>query len=601
VTRFRPRAAKKWKTTDTEVGSAQLGSGKWADVEAMQPFHTPEGALAAEETFRTRLENRGRGGGSSNRAASPTGAGFASPTGTGSASPNLKHARFSPRLEEQAKKQKLGPAPKKGKLQAAVGKAGGVSSMLAAVCVAVMTLGNGPDLAKNTAAMDFHEYYWDTESSTAGNHRRALQTSVGMDVVEDIVARGFMKPALTGRPLDAWTNMQTKKKAKGISDQDVRASARGEARGVRKQQLRHERLVGEQKDALFDQVNFCQDSISIFSKALFSGDISSLVAPMVEGETEPAMEDLTKKQVDRVRTNAYALRDYYKRLVVDIHDQLSTLSDSAVYDTSFHNATRSEQAAEAFFPPDKDGGYSWRGRYIREVLHPQWRDGAGEFKRDGRGSHVPDYILNDEDLKNKFLHYLLKTNKKHLTVDIATDWVNSEEFLGNEKEKKVLAAYGVSFPVGRSIVHGWMLKVGGTVETVGQSYYTDRHNDPDVTEFKKKYTATMEQLEERCALWVQLTEQQYLELKAAQPSLEPRRRTASGDYEFHVDDSECFLEARLATRLGGAFADAFDPNATKPKVDDWTCDFRHSYDVCRCHQPAVNSGQDESIFKVTSS
>ena len=75
VTRFRPRAAKKWKKTDTEVGSPQLGSGKWADVEAMQPLHTPEGALAAEETFRTRLENWGTGGGNSNRAASPTCAG----------------------------------------------------------------------------------------------------------------------------------------------------------------------------------------------------------------------------------------------------------------------------------------------------------------------------------------------------------------------------------------------------------------------------------------------------------------------------------------------------------------------------------------------
>ena len=128
---------------------------------------------------------------------------------------------------------------------------------------------------------------------------------------------------------------------------------------------------------------------------------------------------------------------------------------------------------------------------------------------------------------------------------------------------------------------------------------SDRHDDPDVVEYRKEYTTTMEKLEERCAIWAHLTEAEYLKLKQKQPQLKHTRCISIDRYEFHVDDSEAFLAARLDIVLGGAFRDDFDPSAKKPSPGDWagTCNFRHTYDACRCHRPAISLGQDESIFK----
>jgi hypothetical protein len=45
-------------------------------------------------------------------------------------------------------------------------------------------------------------------------------------------------------------------------------------------------------------------------------------------------------------------------------------------------------------------------------LHPQWKEADRCFKRDGRGSHTTEFILNEEDLQARFVKWMMAKNAK---------------------------------------------------------------------------------------------------------------------------------------------------------------------------------------------
>ena len=68
----------------------------------------------------------------------------------------------------------------------------------------------------------------------------------------------------------------------------------------------------------------------------------------------------------------------------------------------------------------------------------------------------------------------LPQGKKYMTIDLLVKWVNSEEFLGGKSkcedtgievdERERLEKFGISFPIDRDVVYGWMKKAGATCE-----------------------------------------------------------------------------------------------------------------------------------------
>jgi hypothetical protein len=72
------------------------------------------------------------------------------------------------------------------------------------------------------------------------------------------------------------------------------------------------------------------------------------------------------------------------------------------------------------------------------------------------------------------------------------------------------------------------------------------------------------------------------------------RRWVDGFAEYHVDDSEAFGALRQTLPYGGMLKRGQD--FERPAEADWKCDFQHTYEACRCHQPTRAIGQDESSF-----
>jgi len=197
-----------------------------------------------------------------------------------------------------------------------------------------------------------------------------------------------------------------------------------------------------------------------------------------------------------------------------------------------------------------------------------------------------------------------------MTIDLLVKWVNSEEFLGGKSkcedtgievdERERLEKFGISFPIDRDVVYGWMQKAGATCERDGdkKTYYTDGHNREDVVDYREKiYTPTMKKLEERMHLYLNLTSEEILTIEEGSGKKLPvaPRKIAEDLYEVHVDDSEAYIAMRAKLKFGGELRIGAT-SETKPLRADWSCDHRHSYETCRCWQPALSTGQDESIY-----
>ena len=76
-----------------------------------------------------------------------------------------------------------------------------------------------------------------------------------------------------------------------------------------------------------------------------------------------------------------------------------------------------------------------------------------------------------------------------------------------------LSKYGLQMPVSRDTVWRWMHVCGAVRGTYKQSYYTDRHNDPDVVRDRsERYLPAKKQLELRCPVWTVISQKQFKKL-----------------------------------------------------------------------------------------
>lgn len=94
-----------------------------------------------------------------------------------------------------------------------------------------------------------------------------------------------------------------------------------------------------------------------------------------------------------------------------------------------------------------------------------------------------------------------------------------------------------------------------------QSYYNDKHQDELVIEDRKKYITVMDELALRQPLWLQLTTDEFAEMKERMPSdgFLVHHYDAAGTpmVEVHVDLDDSFDAKRAALPLGGSFSVRF--------------------------------------------
>lgn len=233
----------------------------------------------------------------------------------------------------------------------------------------------------------------------------------------------------------------------------------------------------------------------------------------------------------------------------------------------------------------------------------------GGFKRDGRGVHEREWILNEEDLKSQLLSWLKA--QKRVSTKKTRDYVNT--VLLKDEGFEQLSRYGLNLPISSTTVHSWMIKLDCKYDRVGQSYYTDGHERADVVKNRKEYSYCMARrehaLRQPCwarAEWEPLTSEEKSELDALVENQDPRapevfRFQDEGNgkewVEFHVDflggksnDKHDALRNEMGPE-GGTLSKRFDAAAAAP------CKFRHDPDVCKCDKMIYHIGQDESIYR----
>ena len=106
--------------------------------------------------------------------------------------------------------------------------------------------------------------------------------------------------------------------------------------------------------------------------------------------------------------------------------------------------------------------FGFTGRNLMERICTHWLkrkdDGDGDvencFKRDARGGHARDFILNEEDLLATFTEWLIDQSTKYLTVALATQYVNSGDFMGTQEMQPLLKKYEIKYPICASVVAG---------------------------------------------------------------------------------------------------------------------------------------------------
>ena len=60
-------------------------------------------------------------------------------------------------------------------------------------------------------------------------------------------------------------------------------------------------------------------------------------------------------------------------------------------------------------------------------------------------------------------------------------------------------------------------------------------------------------------------------------------------YVHHMDDQDEWGSKQ--------FLHPFFTPGQKLSKDDWKCEFRHSYELCKCHLELEENGQDETVFR----
>eukprot|EP00733_Pompholyxophrys_punicea_P000148 Pompholyxophrys_punicea_v1_NODE_24_length_5258_cov_21.593175.p3 type:complete len:308 gc:universal NODE_24_length_5258_cov_21.593175:829-1752(+) len=218
----------------------------------------------------------------------------------------------------------------------------------------------------------------------------------------------------------------------------------------------------------------------------------------------------------------------------------------------------------------------------------------GGFEEDKRGKFVRNWILNEEDLLRKFEKWLQIT--KHITILKATKFVN-EDLLVKDGLVALLGKYKLSLPIAQSTIHSWMLRAGAVYLPVTKSYYTDRHDQADVVEYRRTYITLLDKLSLRMPLWIKLP--------AAAVTVEAIdnltvRQLPNGTLEVHVDhlgvqnNEDLFVSVRAKLGVhGGHYSALFDEAAAAP------CVFRHVPGVVSVVSPCIMLAKTSLFTKLT--
>jgi hypothetical protein len=377
---------------------------------------------------------------------------------------------------------------------------------------------------------------------------------------------------------------------------------------------KRDRRVEKQIDYLKDAVELTQKRLDTEVKqqqtlldAINSGKVGSLL--LVEDDAPPIdTAQLSSHQVARLYQQALAVRAFLACLIVK--DKALVALMRGVLQTPRKEQKASEVAAALdciaklrlesnkpelaasvvkSLPITADTVLSWQREYSK----------FGFFLEDMTGKFEREWIMNEEDLLFEFQTWLKTT--KRITVQKASKYL-SYTLLAKEDLKSVLETYKLKLPIVDSTAHTWMLRAGAVYKSVEKTYYTDRHNAPDVVESRNTYISNLNHLSLRMPLWFTVDVSKVSEEVAAK-GYTFTQSGPEGDIEMvelHVDvlgrgktdDSDLFVTARAAMGPDGGYRSVwFEEEAGAP------CRVQHDPAVCKCALTAYHMGQDESIYK----
>ena len=154
----------------------------------------------------------------------------------------------------------------------------------------------------------------------------------------------------------------------------------------------------------------------------------------------------------------------------------------------------------------------------------------------------------------------------------------------------------------------------GSLDVVDAST-RDKHEDPNVVQYRVWYITSTTSLEYHMYHWVTITSEKRDQLLSTIPLNETERRAnfpvgvsveGTDKVVYHMDDLDIFyneivpriLHPKFTTCFPNAGSDKPDWERLKPAVDSWrVCHESHTYESCLCHTGGlIHWGQDESVY-----
>lgn len=285
-----------------------------------------------------------------------------------------------------------------------------------------------------------------------------------------------------------------------------------------------------------------------------------LFTPMIAG-------DYSEAQLMRVNRQALVLHRYYELLATAI---TRNQEDGAHYLVVSLGA----QAGRIL-------GDDWVAVSTVRYWHAEYHTADGFFRADERGHYTRELLVMEEDVNRKFVKWSLKKAKDDdLSVESAQEFLNNELLCSLEvcasrprcaqasalsvclpTQSSTLKEYNMKLPISRATTWRWMQSASIYRDKYKQSYYNDKHQDPQVVADRARYIQVMDNLMLRQPLWLQLSMHEFWVKKDRMPAdgLLVHHYDLDGVpmVEVHVDLDDAFDAQRAALPLGGNFSVRF--------------------------------------------
>ena len=270
--------------------------------------------------------------------------------------------------------------------------------------------------------------------------------------------------------------------------------------------------------------------------------------------------------------------------------------------------------------------YGVSSRTVRRWVEA-YKQHDSAFLPDGRGRHERGWLLHEEDLRARFAaEFGRQLDAEECSVlsmqrfvnDLSTNGLFGDEGVRTDPAGK-LAKYGLKHPISEMTVYNWMRRCGGRYTGFKSGFYTDKHEHPDVIQYRHEYICIHKMLMARRPMYLHIPDAEVDIINVNLRKRPEKKKTKAGSSandpcpakklpkpllrfqddagrwfnEFHVDANEMLDVRREELPLGGVCSVTYDEEALREKP----CEFGHAADVCLCHKVLLVVGQDESIFK----